>query len=281
MRHLAERGTVFVVPLGVGAHLQRWGVPAAQVHELEWWQEHVLRGVRLVATPSRHYSGRSIGDARATLWASWSVIGARHRFHVTGDTGYGDHFSAIANKFGPFDLSFVKVGAYGPGAPWLDIHMSAEDAVRAHRELRAKRMVPVHWATFNLAFHAWDEPIRRTVAAARSSAAGPVDLITPRVGDIINADQPYVSTAWREAVRRTEVVSTHLKPTRCPMVCSWSVKTQLKLRPSAASFTSSGAGCHDASASGSAAKRCKVRSTLGRPTASAYSMGPPRCCGKP
>jgi L-ascorbate metabolism protein UlaG (beta-lactamase superfamily) len=194
---LARRGTRFFVPLGIGAHLDRWGVPAAQQSELSWWQEDTLRGVRFVATPSRHYSGRGFGDRNATLWASWSVIGAAHRFHVTGDTGWSDHFRIIGERLGPFDLSFVKIGAYGPGAPWLDIHMSAEDAVRAHRELRAKRLFPVHWGTFNLAFHAWDEPIRRTLAAA---AASGVEVVTPRLGEVVDADAPFASRPWWESL---------------------------------------------------------------------------------
>jgi L-ascorbate metabolism protein UlaG (beta-lactamase superfamily) len=196
-QHLARREAAFHVPLGIGAHLERWGIPAAQIREYEWWQEQALRGVRIVSTPTRHYSGRAL-SRNGTLWTSWSVIGARHRFYVSGDTGYADHFRAIGDKLGPFDLSFVKVGAYGSGASWADIHMSAEDAVRAHRDVRAARMVPVHWATFNLAFHAWDEPIRRTLAAA---PAHRVEVLTPRIGELVDADRPFASTAWWEQVR--------------------------------------------------------------------------------
>lgn len=197
VQHLARHGAAFFVPLGIGAHLQAWGVPDAQVHELEWWQELVLRDVRIVSTPSRHYSGRGLNQ-NATLWTSWSVIGARHRFYVSGDTGYSDHFRSIGERFGPFDLSFIKIGAYGPGAAWLDIHMSAEDAVRAHGDLRARRMFPVHWGTFNLAFHDWDEPIKRALAAARASH---VELLTPRVGEMVDADQAFPFNPWWEAVR--------------------------------------------------------------------------------
>jgi len=198
IRQLAGRGATFFVPLGIGAHLQAWGVPEAQVREMEWWQEQPLKDVRVISTPSRHYSGRGLTDARATQWTSWTVIGAGHRFYVSGDTGYSDHFRAIGDKFGPFDLSFIKIGAYGPGAPWLDIHMSAEDALRAHADLRAKRLFPVHWGTFNLAFHAWDEPIKRAVAAARANKA---ELLTPRVGEMIDTDQAFASNPWWEAVR--------------------------------------------------------------------------------
>ncbi|HTP72380.1 MAG TPA: MBL fold metallo-hydrolase [Burkholderiaceae bacterium] len=190
--------TLFIVPLGIGAHLERWGVPAARIRELEWGQQQTIGAVRVASTPARHYSGRRLGDRNATLWTSWSVLGAHHRFFVSGDTGYSEHFRAIGEQFGPFDLAFVKVGAYGPGAPWLDIHMSAEDAVRAARDVRAKRLFPEHWGTFNLAFHAWDEPIRRTLAAAREQG---LEVVTPRVGEIVDADAPFASSAWWEAVR--------------------------------------------------------------------------------
>jgi L-ascorbate metabolism protein UlaG (beta-lactamase superfamily) len=198
VQHLAGRGTVFFVPLGIGAHLQAWGVPEAQIHDLEWWKEMSLKGVRIVSTPSRHYSGRGLTDQNATLWGSWSVIGPQHRFFVSGDTGFSDHFRTIGKRFGPFDLSFIKIGAYGPGAPWLDIHMSAEDAVRAHADVRARRLFPVHWGSFNLAFHAWDEPIKRTLAAARTSQA---EVLTPRIGEIIDADRPFPPNPWWETVR--------------------------------------------------------------------------------
>jgi L-ascorbate metabolism protein UlaG (beta-lactamase superfamily) len=193
VQQLAQRGSLFVVPLGIGAHLQAWGVPEAQIRDLAWWEEVALKGVRIVSTPSRHYSGRGLTDKDATLWGSWSVIGPSHRFHATGDTGYSDHFARIGERLGPFDMAFVKIGAYGPGRPWLDIHMSAEDAVRAHRDLRARRMFPVHWGTFNLAFHDWNEPIQRALAAA---AASRVELVTPRVGEMVDADRPFESTRW-------------------------------------------------------------------------------------
>jgi L-ascorbate metabolism protein UlaG (beta-lactamase superfamily) len=198
VRHLAQRGSRFLVPLGIGAHLERWGVPPAQVDELEWWQERSLGHLRIVCTPTRHYSGRGLGDRSATLWSSWSVIGPQHRFFYSGDTGYGKLFRDIGARLGPFDLAFIKVGSYGPGAAWTDIHMTPEQAVQVHRDVRARRMFPVHWSTFNLAYHDWDEPIRRTVAEA---ARVGVELVTPRVGEVVDADRPFESTQWWEAVR--------------------------------------------------------------------------------
>lgn len=151
------------------------------------------RGVRIASTPAPHDLGRGLTDRNSKLWTSWSVVGARHRFYVSGDTGYSDHFAKIGERFGPFDLAFMKIGAYGPGAPWLDIHMSPEDAVRTHRDVRARRMFPVHWGTFNLAFHDWNEPVQRTLAAARASQ---VEMVTPRVGEWVDADRGFASVGW-------------------------------------------------------------------------------------
>jgi len=198
VRHLASRGSRFFVPLGIGAHLERWGVPAAQVEELEWWQSRTLGGVQITSTPTRHYSGRGPGVRSPTLWSSWSVVGPQHRFFYSGDTGYAKLFREIGARFGPFDMAFIKIGAYGPGASWVDIHMPPEQAVQAFRDLRGKRLFPVHWSTFNLAYHDWDEPIRRTVAEA--TRAG-VELVTPRLGEWVDADREFRSTRWWEAVR--------------------------------------------------------------------------------
>jgi L-ascorbate metabolism protein UlaG (beta-lactamase superfamily) len=198
VQHLAARGTRFFVPLGIGAHLERWGVPLTQIEEMEWWERKTLGGVEFVCTPSRHYSGRGLNDRSATLWSSWSVRGPSHRFFYSGDTGYGTHFKDIGSRLGPFDMAFIKIGAYGPGPSWIDIHMPPEQSVQAHRDVGAKRMFPVHWSTFNLAYHDWDEPIRRTVAEARRTG---VEVVTPRLGEWVDADREFASTSWWESVR--------------------------------------------------------------------------------
>ena len=198
VRQLARSGARFFVPLGIGAHLERWGVPAAQVEELEWWQSRTLGSVQILCTPTRHYSGRGLRDRSATLWSSWSVIGPQHRFFYSGDTGYSKLFQDIGALLGPFDMAFIKIGAYGPGASWVEIHMPPEQAVQVHRDVRGRRMFPVHWSTFNLAYHDWDEPIRRAVAEANRAG---VELVTPRLGEWVDADRAFQSTRWWEAVR--------------------------------------------------------------------------------
>ena len=130
-------------------------------------------------------------------WVAWRAMARRKAAGAAGmaagpaAAGYGPMNPNPNSPYGPGN-------AYGPGQPWLDIHMTPEDAVRAHSEVGGKRLFPVHWGTFNLAFHAWDEPIRRTVKAAAARAA---DLVTPRVGQMIDAERPFSADPWWESVR--------------------------------------------------------------------------------
>ncbi len=195
VRHLAGAGTHFYVGLGIGAHLERWGVPASQIHEMDWWDHAEVKGVTLHCTPARHYSGRKSMD-NSTLWTSWMLKGPGHSVYYSGDTGYAPHFSDIRKRLGAPDLSLMKVGAYGD--TWLDIHMGPEAAIQAQLDLGARTMLPVHWATFNLAYHAWEEPIVRTLAAATAKG---VHVVTPRIGEPVEYGQPFHNLTWFKGLR--------------------------------------------------------------------------------
>lgn len=190
IRHLAQGGTHFYVGLGIGAHLERWQVPLAQIHEMDWWEQANIKGVVIHCTPARHYSGRTSMN-NSTLWASWMVQGPTHSVYFSGDTGYADHFKAIRARLGAPELALIKVGAYGD--TWMDIHMNPESAVQAYQDLGAHTMLPVHWATFNLAYHAWAEPAVRTLAAAKTRGA---HVVTPRVGEQFEWGLPFANQAW-------------------------------------------------------------------------------------
>lgn len=191
IRALAPRGTQFIVPLGIGAHLERWSVPAAQIHELDWNESIALHGVSFTSTRARHYSGRNPLHGNETLWTSWVIQGARHRIFFSGDSGYSPAFAAIGEKYGPFDLTLIKIGASDP--MWSDIHLTPEDAIRTHRDVRGAVMIPVHWGTFNLAFHAWDDPVNRAVAAAAKDGA---KLYVPRPGELVEPSSLPPQTRW-------------------------------------------------------------------------------------
>lgn len=187
---LAKRGVPFVVPLGVGAHLEYWGVPPASIHELDWWQETSLAGLTFVATPARHFSGRGLG-ADQTLWSGWALIGRERRAYYSGDTAMFEGFAQIGERLGPFDISMIEVGAYD--TLWADLHLGPEQAIEAHRAARGGVLVPVHWGTFNLALHGWTEPMERVLMAAH--AAG-VTVVTPRPGQSIDSAAPPPPERW-------------------------------------------------------------------------------------
>jgi L-ascorbate metabolism protein UlaG (beta-lactamase superfamily) len=194
MRALAARGAVIHVPLGLGAHLRLWGVPPAQIVEHDWWQAVRLPGgVDVVSTPARHFSGRGLLDRDHTLWTSWSLIGPRHRVFFSGDTGLTAGHARIGDRFGPFDLAMIEIGQYHPS--WGDIHLGPMGALQAFARLRAAKLLPIHWATFQLGLHAWSEPAETlTVEAARRGVA----VLTPRLGEPIEpTTNPRTGPWWR------------------------------------------------------------------------------------
>jgi L-ascorbate metabolism protein UlaG (beta-lactamase superfamily) len=197
VRALAARGVPFHVPLGIGAHLAAWGVPAAQIVEHDWWQEATLPGgVRLVATPSRHFNGRGLPWRTGALWTSWSIVGPRHRLFFSGDTGPTESLREVARREGPFDVALIEIGQYN--AAWGDIHLGPLGALDAFTRSGAKVLIPIHWGTFVLAYHAWSEPAETLVTEA---ARRGVTVLTPRLGEPVEpAATPLpTTTAWWRA----------------------------------------------------------------------------------
>jgi len=186
----------FLLPLGIGAHVQGWGIDASRIIELDWNERASVAGLTFVATPDRHYSGRGL-DRDGTLWASWVILGAQRRVFFSGDSGYFDGFAKTGAEHGPFDLTLIKIGAYGP--TWPEIHMTPEEAVQTHLDLRGRVLVPIHWATFNLAMHAWSEPAERALAAARKRD---VQIALPRPGEWVDVASPLPDQPWWRDVAR-------------------------------------------------------------------------------
>jgi L-ascorbate metabolism protein UlaG (beta-lactamase superfamily) len=191
---LRTQSAPFVVPLGIGVHLRGWGVPADRIVELDWDQSTTVAGLTLTCTEARHFSGRFFARD-TTLWSSWVVAGPEHRVFFGGDTGYTPAFAGIGARLGPFDLTLQPIGAYNDA--WHAIHMDPEEAVRAHGDLGGQVLVPIHWATFNLAFHRWAEPVERLVAAAEERD---VTVVVPRPGERVDVLAPPPLTDWWTAV---------------------------------------------------------------------------------
>lgn len=192
MTLLKDKVDRFYVPLGVGAHLEKWEIPLENIVELDWWDEaNFDQNIMFAAVPMRHFSGRGVTDRYATLWAGWVIQSRNYKIIHTGDSGYGDHFKAIGEKYGPFDLAMVECGQYNQGWPY--IHMMPEQSVQANIDLKGEIMMPIHWGRFTLSLHQWTDPVyRATAEAARKN----VEIITPVIGDIFHLTPPLPKEKW-------------------------------------------------------------------------------------
>ncbi|MGX9418195.1 MBL fold metallo-hydrolase [Vibrio sp. RC27] len=181
----------FVVPLGVKRHLTKWGVSSDKIVELDWWQHTTMGHVEITATPAQHFSGRGVNDGNKTLWASWVIKSEDRSVFFSGDSGYFDGFKEIGERYGPFDITLIENGAYD--RDWPDIHMTPEQTLQAHLDVRGQALMPVHNGTFDLALHPWYEPFERIFALAEQNN---VSLVTPQIGEKLSINDMSKTSAW-------------------------------------------------------------------------------------
>jgi L-ascorbate metabolism protein UlaG (beta-lactamase superfamily) len=166
VKRLADRHRPrFLVPLGLKPWFAELGI--ADVDELDWWDSRVLRGLTLTCVPAQHFSGRTLFDRNRRLWSGWTVAGRDRRLYFAGDTAYWEGFREIAARLGPFDVAAIPIGAYLPPHIMKASHTSPEEALRALGDVRGRRLVPIHWGTFDLADEPLEEPPARLEAEAR------------------------------------------------------------------------------------------------------------------
>ena len=198
----SAKNALWITSLGVGKRLQGFGVKKEKIAELDWTESLTVAGQRnsaelkITALPARHFSGRGLFDRLDTLWSSFVLKGNRHNVYFGADSGVWEGFSEIGKKFGPFDLTMLEVGAFHE--LWKSIHMGPDGAVQAFAKMGASGLLmPVHWGLFNLALHAWRQPIERITELADSAG---VKLWSPTPGapTEIVAGQEHRSNWWRK-----------------------------------------------------------------------------------
>jgi len=200
IKQLEAKAGIFLMPIGIGELFEQWGIPPNKIIELDWWEDHQAGSLKFTAAPTIHYARRGLFDGNERLWCSFSVQGKYKKVFISGDSGYFDGFKKIGEKLGPFDITFLKIGSYDE--MWKQIHMLPEEAVQQHMDLHGNILVPLHWATFDLALHPWYEPIERMVTAAQEKN---VKFVTPIVGERVNIRKlPTVNTWWRKVDKNLE-----------------------------------------------------------------------------
>jgi L-ascorbate metabolism protein UlaG (beta-lactamase superfamily) len=218
VRALAKTAVPFVTSLGVGAHLQAFGVAPERITELDWWQAHRIpgTGVEISAAPSQHFSGRGLKDRNATLWSSLVVRGERHQVFFSGDTGLTDDYTLIRERYGRFDLVMLEVGAFHPA--WGDIHLGPQNALEALQLLGGGAFLPVHWGTFSLAMHAWDQPAEVLLDQAPRQG---VHLVMPQLGQAVEPGQVDSVTPWWRGVETKTDAPAAIEPMSWPKAAAW------------------------------------------------------------
>jgi L-ascorbate metabolism protein UlaG (beta-lactamase superfamily) len=209
LMELAKTKVPIITSLGVGAYLEPLGVDPRVLTELDWWEGFTLPGGALAftAAPAQHFSGRGIGDRNVSLWSSWVITTERRKLFFSGDTGLTTELADIGARLGPFDVTMLEIGAWN--AAWGDIHLGPENALSAFEMLGKGTFLPIHWGTFDLALHRWDEPAETLLALAAQRDAR---LLTPILGrpfepDLVEGPTPWWRTVGAEAERRHGVVS--------------------------------------------------------------------------
>ncbi|MGE0792024.1 MAG: MBL fold metallo-hydrolase [Sandaracinaceae bacterium] len=195
MRALAKATVPIVTSLGVGARLEAMGVAPERVTELDWGEHADVRGLRFTATPCQHFSGRGVNDRNHTLWSSFVIESERHTLFFSGDTGLTEQYRETAKRFGRFDLVMLEIGAFHES--WGDIHLGPAGALEAFAMLGGGTLLPVHWGTFNLALHDWDEPAETLLRLAEERGDR---ILTPRIGEVFEPPQLDGPTPWWRAV---------------------------------------------------------------------------------
>jgi L-ascorbate metabolism protein UlaG (beta-lactamase superfamily) len=223
IRELAKLEVPFVTSLGVGAHLEAWGVNPARIVELDWWELHQLpnTGLTVAAAPSQHFSGRGLKDRNLTLWSSFIIRGERHAVFFSGDTGLTSEYRTIRERLGPFDLVMLEVGAFHPA--WGDIHLGPHNALEALGLLGGGAFLPVHWGTFSLAMHAWDQPAEALLELGPKAGA---QLLMPRLGE--PAEPKHIARIepwWRavDTIAQPPEPSLEAAPDTLPPAMPWPI----------------------------------------------------------
>lgn len=201
IKEIAKTGVNFYMPLGVDKYFDDWGISKEQIHEFDWWESVQLDNDHsLIATPACHFSGRGVFNRNNTLWASWVIIGKNHRVYFGGDSGYFPGFKTIGEKYGPFDITMLEIGAYHPN--WSTIHLGPENAVKAHTDLKGKALLPIHWGTFTLAFHGWTDPVEKLIIDAKEKQ---IKLILPMPGQPVNNPDMALNSEWWKPRKITKI----------------------------------------------------------------------------
>lgn len=193
IKAMDDKVGAYVVPLGVEAYLKGWGVDEGKIHNMAWWEEATVSDISITATPAHHFSNRNPLSASATWWCGFCFTDGIHTVYYSGDGGYTDSFKEIGERFN-IDLAILECGQYD--VAWAYSHMFPEETAQAFIDVKAQYFIPVHWGTFCICNHAWDDSIVRVTDKA---AELNLNIATPKIGELLKYENidSYKEEWWK------------------------------------------------------------------------------------
>lgn len=184
VKAIRDKAGKVILPLGVGAHFERWGYSQDQLIEEDWGTSVDLKNnFKITFTPARHFSGRKF-HRNNTLWTSYVLETPSKKLFLGGDSGYDAHFKTIGEEFGPFDYAILENGQYNEA--WKYIHALPEDVIQASLDIQAENIIPVHSGKFALALHPWNEPLQKVTALGKDKN---LNILTPKIGEKVDLNK--------------------------------------------------------------------------------------------
>lgn len=196
IQEIDSKTKLFIVPLGVKGHLQRWGVADEKIIELDWDEQTHIEDVVFTLVPARHFSGRRLNQENPTLWGGYVIKSPNLALYFSADSGYGKHYADRIAKYGPFDFAMIENGAYDKN--WAFIHEFPEQTIQAINDIKVNKVLPIHWGKFDLANHSWKEPIERLLEIAKPYN---LHIATPKIGQVFNINRPLPNELWWQDVQ--------------------------------------------------------------------------------
>lgn len=176
--------TRYLVPLKLKEWFVEQNIAEENVIEFDWWDQAYLDELTITATPSQHWSARTLFDRNKTLWAAWHIRIADFSLWFAGDTGYNDRqFKEIGEHFKQIDLGLIPIGAYAPRWFMKAQHVNPEEAVRIHQDINARHSIGMHWGTFQLSAEKMDAPKLELAAALEKFQLADTAFRTLAIGE--------------------------------------------------------------------------------------------------
>ncbi len=182
---LTHKNAKVLLPLKLGKYFRRY----KDVNEMDWYDEiKINEKLKVTFLPAVHWSKRSLTDTNKTLWGNFLIEYDGKKILFACDTGIGDIYKSIGQKYGPIDLTFINIGAYNfyPIMPYKDksiYHTNPEEALEIAQNLKSKKVVGMHWGTFVLSLEPIMEPPKRFKASAIKYGFKKEDVLIYKIGE--------------------------------------------------------------------------------------------------